>query len=74
MYLLVMLALASCSTKKNTSTTRFFHATTARFNTLYNGQVAYKEGREAQLKGHVEDYTQMLPMYICQENGREHHH
>ena len=65
MYLLVMLALASCSTKKNTSATRFFHATTARFNTLYNGQVAYKEGREAQLKGHVEDYTQMLPMYIC---------
>lgn len=65
MYLLVMFALASCSTKKNTSATRFFHATTARFNTLYNGQVAYKEGREAQLKGHVEDYTQMLPMYIC---------
>ncbi|MGN1256031.1 MAG: tetratricopeptide repeat protein [Bacteroidaceae bacterium] len=61
----VVSLLVSCSTKKNTSATRFYHATTARFNTLYNGQVAYKEGREAQLKGHVEDYTQLLPMYIC---------
>ena len=60
-----MAMLTACSTKKNTSATRFYHATTARFNTLYNGQVAYKEGREAQLKGHVEDYTQLLPMYIC---------
>lgn len=61
----VVSLLVSCSTKKNTSATRFYHATTARFNTLYNGQVAYKEGREAQLKGHVEDYTRLLPMYIC---------
>lgn len=40
-----MAMLTACSTKKNTSATRFYHATTARFNTLYNGQVAYKEGR-----------------------------
>lgn len=64
---LAVTALVSCSTKKNTSATRFFHATTARFNTLYNGQVAYKEGREAQLKGHVEDYTRLLPMYVCMD-------
>ena len=56
--------LMSCSTKKNTSGTRFFHATTARFNTLYNGKVAYTEGVEAQEKGHQDDYTSLLPMYI----------
>lgn len=62
--LLMLTGITACSTKKNTSGTRFYHATTARFNTLYNGQVAYKEGREAQQKGHREDYTQLLPMYI----------
>lgn len=62
--LLMLVCFTACSTKKNTSATRFYHATTARFNTLYNGMVAYREGREAQQKGHKEDYTQLLPMYI----------
>lgn len=56
--------MLSCSTKHNTSATRFFHATTARFNTLHNGQMAYLEGVEAQEKGHQDDYTSFLPMYI----------
>ena len=56
--------LASCSTKKNTSGSRFYHAMTSRFNILYNGQVAYAEGVEAQEKGHQDDYTQPLPICI----------
>ena len=58
------LCLCGCSTKKNTAGTRFYHATTARFNTFYNGQVAFDEGVEAQYKGHKEDYTRLLPMYV----------
>ena len=50
--------------KKNTSATRFFHATTAHFNTIYNGQVSYIEGVEAQERGHQDDYTRLLPMII----------
>ena len=38
--------LLSCSTKKNTPATRFYHATTARFNILYNGQLSYIDGVE----------------------------
>ncbi len=57
-------ALAACSTKKNTRGTRFFHATTARFNTLYNGQQAYGQGIQTQEKGHQDDYTRLLPMSI----------
>ncbi len=56
--------LAACSTKKNTSGTRFFHSMTARFNTLYNGDVAYQAGVQAQEKGHQDDYTRLLPMTI----------
>ena len=54
----------SCSTKKNTSITRFYHSTTAHFNTFYNGQVAFRDGVEAQLKGHVDNYSELLPMFI----------
>lgn len=62
--LLMLFVLVSCSTKKNTNLTRFYHATTARFNTLYNGEVAFIEGRDAQYKGHKEDYNRIIPMYI----------
>ena len=66
MMCIVLLALlVSCSTKKNTSSTRAYHALTAHYNTLYNGQVAYLEGFEAQSKGHKDNFNEILPMYIC---------
>ncbi len=67
LYLLLLLTtgcILSCSTKKNTALTRFYHSTTAHYNTLYNGRVAFLEGVEAQEKGHVDNYTELLPMYI----------
>ncbi len=66
---LLAIAFASCSTKKNTSGTRFFHSMTARFNTMYNGEVAYDAGIEAQEKGHQDDYTTLLPMIIQTNEG-----
>lgn len=62
--LLITVGLASCSTQKNTAATRFYHRTTAHFNTLYNGRTAFDEGVEAQQKGHVDNYTELLPMFI----------
>ena len=59
--------LLSCSTKKNTAGTRFYHGVTAHYNTLYNGELAYKDGVEAQEKGHVDNYTELLPMYIVSD-------
>lgn len=58
------LLFTSCSTKHNTPITRFWHAFNAHYNTMYNGKLAFKEGEEVQLKGHQDDYTQLLPMYI----------
>lgn len=58
-----MFAVSACSTKKNTSGTRFYHAMTARFNTYFNGSEAFKEGVLAQQEGHVDNYTDLLPMY-----------
>ena len=62
--LAVGLLAGACSTSKNTSGTRFYHGLTARFNTLYNGRVAFDEALEAQRKGHKDDYTRLLPMSI----------
>ena len=62
--LFCILFLFSCSTKKNTPAVRTYHSFTARYNTLYNGQVAFREGEEAQNKGHKEDFNRILPMYI----------
>ncbi len=62
--LLAVGLLFSCSTKKNTSLTRFYHSTTAHYNTLYNGSVAFLEGLEAQEKGHIDNYNELLPIYI----------
>ncbi len=56
--------LSACSTSKNTSGTRFFHSMTARFNTMYNGEVSYADGKRTQAKGHEDDYTRILPMFI----------
>lgn len=62
--LVLLCIISACSIKKNTPTTRFYHAMTARYNTLYNGEVAFLEGEEAQMKSHQDDYNRMLPMYI----------
>ena len=63
--IVLLVLLYSCTTKKNTSATRAYHALTAHYNTLYNGQVAFLEGSEAQNKGHKDNFNEILPMYIC---------
>lgn len=59
----ILFTIASCSTKKNTSGSRFYHATTARFNTYFNGSEAFKAGILEQQKAHKDNYTVLLPMY-----------
>lgn len=59
----VVLCLASCSTKKNTGMTRFWHGFTARYNTYYNGAQAYIDASLEKEKGNKDDYTGRLPLY-----------
>ena len=67
--LLVAMTLTACSTKKNTSGSRFYHSFAARFNILYNGQKAFKESLEDQQRAHQDDYTQLLPVSISQNKN-----
>ena len=62
--LLVIVSLFSCSGRKNNATTRAYHAFTARYNTYYNGDLAYKQGIKAQSSGHKDNYLEQLPLLI----------
>ena len=62
--LFVIASFFSCSSHKNNATTRAYHAFTARFNTYYNGEQAYKQGIKAQSSGHKDNYLEQLPLLI----------
>lgn len=64
-FLLVVTAFAaaSCSTKKNTASTRRWQAFVTRYNVYFNAEQAYIEGRQAQDKGLKENYTEPLPLF-----------
>ena len=62
--LAMLFAFVSCSTKKNTALTRMWHSFTARYNTYYNGKVAYDEGMYSKEKGHKDNYTEFLPVFL----------
>ncbi len=62
--LLCALVVAACSTKENNSRTRFWHSFSAKYNTMFNGGTAFREGIDAQLKGNTDNYTELLPVFV----------
>ena len=61
--LTAVLAVVGCSTKHNTSKSRFWHSFTARYNTYYNGSQAFIDGSLEKEKGNKDNYTELLPLY-----------
>lgn len=62
---IVAMALTGCgSTKENTAQTRFYQSFVTRFNVYHNGNEAYKEGLNAQEKGHKDNYMNTIPFYV----------
>jgi len=59
----VILAMEGCSTQKNTSGSRWWHAFNARYNTFYNGKEAFIDGNIQKEKGNQDNYTEQLPLY-----------
>ena len=55
--------LASCSTEKNTSRSRWWHSFNARYNTYYNGSVAYIDASLEKENGNKDNFTERIPMY-----------
>ncbi len=60
---IAVLVISSCSTQKNTGKSRFWHSFTAKYNTYYNGTLAYIDGSLAKEEGNKDNYTEILPLY-----------
>ena len=66
----VALCLLGCSSRRNnTGATRMYHAFTARYNTYYNGNVAYGQGIKAQGTGHKDNYLEQLPLLTISDEA-----
>ena len=64
--------MCGCSSrKKNTQATRMYHAFTARYNTYYNGKVAFDKASKAQINGHKDNYLELLPLLVTSDKGTQ---
>ena len=54
--------LASCSTTKDSFLNRTYHSLIAKYNTLFNGKEAYKEGLKTLRNNYQDDYFKQLPI------------
>ncbi|MEG1748947.1 MAG: tetratricopeptide repeat protein [Tannerellaceae bacterium] len=61
--LLAILLLWSCSTKKNTKASRFYHAFTSRYNIYFNGKTSFDESLKSMQDGYKENYSDLIYMY-----------
>lgn len=65
-------SLTGCSTQKNTAQSRWWHAFNARYNTYYNGTVAYIDGALEKEEGNRDNFTEQIPLYtVGNRNSRD---
>ena len=60
--IVITLMIASCSTKKDTIITRNWHAINTKFNVLFNGKEAFKDGIEEINNKYKDDWFKQLPI------------
>ena len=61
--------LFACSTKKDAFVNRNWHALTTKYNVLYNGNIAFDEGREQLNTTYQDNYWEVLPVERLQVTG-----
>lgn len=66
---IIVVVLSGCSTQKNTAKTRWWRAFNARYNTYYNGKLAYIDACLEKEKGNKDNFTEMLPLYTVGNKG-----
>ena len=66
------MTIIGCSTQKNTPTTRWWHSFNARYNTYYNGSLAYIDASLEKENGNKDNFTELLPLYtVGNKSSRE---
>ena len=59
---MVVLFMAACSRKKNTFLSRTKQSVTSEFNILYNGNIAFKTGKEQLARTYRDNFWETLPI------------
>jgi len=62
-FLGLILTAGSCSVEKNTSTTRFYHGLTARYNIYFNGYESFKSGILKVDNQYKDDFAELLSVF-----------
>lgn len=62
--LILIAAIVSCSTKRDSTAARWYHNTTAHYNGYFNAEESVKKGVEKIRQTHQEDYDKILPIFI----------
>ncbi|WP_143525211.1 type IX secretion system periplasmic lipoprotein PorW/SprE [Labilibacter marinus] len=70
-FLLLLVILWGCSTKKNTSLSRGYHNLTAHYNVYFNGNESFKDGVKSIEEANEDDYTQVLMVFPESKTGSE---
>ena len=68
--LLIVSLFWSCSTKKNTKASRFYHAFNSRYNIYFNGKTSFDEALLSMQNGYKESYSDMILMYRSVRNRK----
>jgi tetratricopeptide (TPR) repeat protein len=55
--------LCTCSVEKNTSTTRFYHGLTSKYNIYFNGNESFKKGVAKVNAAYRDDYSELLKVF-----------
>ena len=62
--IVILSFLLSCSTEKNTPTSRAYHEITTKYNILFNGNESFKKGLTALKLSYQDDYNEVLPVFL----------
>lgn len=69
---IVLLMVAGCSTQKNTARNRWWKSFNARYNTYYNGSLAFIDGSLEKENGNKDNFTEIIPLYtVGNKQSRE---
>ncbi len=68
--LFILVVLAACSTDKAGFMNKRFHATTTKYNVLYNGTTSYERGVNEIKKNYVDDFTNIITLEPIQKDEK----
>ncbi|MDD7257337.1 MAG: tetratricopeptide repeat protein [Prevotellaceae bacterium] len=64
--------LVACATEKNTPRSRWWHSFNAKYNTYYNGSLAYIDGSLEKENGNRDNFTEIIPLYtVANKKSRD---